>query len=119
MERRIYQRLVFLSALLATWMFMVSPAFADFFPIGETFETSRFSDEKIQLLAPTDTGNRPPLIFEGGDLFLGTGVIFRKALKPLGGRFGSRNYGFSEPFEHRFIISTMVSVHLPRNGLPD
>jgi hypothetical protein len=75
MERRINQRLVFLSALLATWMFMVSPAFADFFPIGETFETSRFSDEKIQLLAPTDTGNRPPLIFEGGDLFLGTGNL--------------------------------------------
>ena len=74
-ERRINQRLVFLSALLATWMFMVSPAFADFFPIGETFETSRFSDEKIQLLAPTDTGNRPPLIFEGGDLFLGTGNL--------------------------------------------
>ncbi len=67
---------VLFCAFFSSLMFnSVSPAFADFFPIGETFETSRFSDEKIQLLVPSDTGNRPPLIYEKGDPFLGTGNL--------------------------------------------
>ena len=45
------------------------------YPLGETTETPRFSEEHIQLKAPSDTGNRPPLLFEGGDLFLGTGKL--------------------------------------------
>jgi len=53
----------------------VSPALADFFPLGEKQETSRFSDEKIQLLEPSDTGHRPPLIYESGDNFLGKGEL--------------------------------------------
>jgi hypothetical protein len=45
------------------------------YPLGETTDTPRFSEEHIQLKPPSDTGNRPPLIYEGGDLFLGTGRL--------------------------------------------
>lgn len=74
MEKCIKRHLVLLCVLVAN-LFFASPAFADLFPLGETFEVSRFSEEKIQLLEPSDTGNRPPLIYEGGDLFLGTGDL--------------------------------------------
>lgn len=50
-------------------------ALADFFPLGDKIEKSDFSEEHIPLKAPSDTGNRPALIFEGGDLFLGTGNL--------------------------------------------
>ena len=75
-ERGIKRCFVLLCIFVAS-IFVVptSLAFADLFPIGETFEVSRFSDEKIQLLQPSDAGNRPPLIYEGGDLFLGTGNL--------------------------------------------
>ncbi|MBT5469876.1 MAG: hypothetical protein HOK41_04690 [Nitrospina sp.] len=76
MEKCIKQRLVLLSVLVASVFFtFVRPASADIFPIGESFDVSRFSDEKIQLLEPSDTGNRPSLIYEAGDLFLGTGNL--------------------------------------------
>ena len=70
------RRIFMLGCLFACLLFIcVTPALADFFPIGETQETSRFSDEKIQLLVPSDTGNRPPLIYEKGDDFLGAGEL--------------------------------------------
>ena len=69
--RRVVSGVIFASLVFG----LASPAIADFFPLGETFETSRFSDEKIQLLAPSDTGNRPPLIYEAGDDFLGQGDL--------------------------------------------
>ena len=75
MKRLIVMRLVYSGVFFASLMFVVSPAFADFFPIGETVETSRFSDEHIQLLEPSDTGVRPPLIYEAGDTFLGQGEL--------------------------------------------
>ncbi|MBC8284418.1 MAG: hypothetical protein H8E32_11445 [Nitrospinae bacterium] len=76
MEKCIKQRLVLFSVLVASlFLTFIRPASADLFPLGETFEVSRFSDEKIQLLEPSDTGNRPSLIYEGGDLFLGTGNL--------------------------------------------
>ncbi len=53
------------TAVFAGWLY----------PLGETREKTQFSTEHIQLKAPSDTGNRPPLIFEGGDLFLGTGKL--------------------------------------------
>ena len=69
-------RLVFLSILSVGLVFgNVSPVSADLFPLGESIGESRFSNEHIQLLEPSDTGNRPPLIYEGGDLFLGTGNL--------------------------------------------
>ena len=59
-------------------------AIADLFPLGESVSTSRFSDEKIQLLAPSDTGNRPPLIYESGDNFLGVGDVQEGYTTPWG-----------------------------------
>jgi hypothetical protein len=72
-----FSRRIFMPGSLVAYLLFVcvTPALADFFPIGETQETSRFSDEKIQLLVPSDTGNRPPLIYEKGDDFLGTGEL--------------------------------------------
>ena len=76
MEKCLKQCLVYFSVFIVSLFFtFVRPAFADLFPLGETFEVSRFSDEHIQLLEPSDTGNRPSLIYEGGDLFLGTGNL--------------------------------------------
>ena len=60
------------------------PAYADVFPLGETEEVSAFSEEHIQLRAPSDTGNRPPLIYEGGDLFLGVGDLYEGFETPWG-----------------------------------
>ena len=73
----VFSRRIFMpGCLFACLLFVcITPALADFFPIGETQETSRFSDEKIQLLVPSDTGNRPPLIYEKGDDFLGVGEL--------------------------------------------
>jgi hypothetical protein len=76
MEKCIAQRLLCLSVFIVSLFFAFArPASADLFPLGETFEVSRFSDEHIQLLDPSDTGNRPSLIYEAGDLFLGTGNL--------------------------------------------
>lgn len=52
--------------------------------MGETTETPRFSEEHVQLKAPSDTGSRPPLIYEGGDLFLGTGKLYEGFETPWG-----------------------------------
>jgi hypothetical protein len=54
------------------------------YPLGETTDTPRFSEEHVQLKAPSDTGNRPPLIYEGGDLFLGTGKLYEGFETPWG-----------------------------------
>ncbi|GJL77177.1 MAG: hypothetical protein NPINA01_01660 [Nitrospinaceae bacterium] len=54
------------------------------YPLGETTDTPRFSDERVQLKSPSDTGNRPPLIYEGGDLFLGTGNLYEGFETPWG-----------------------------------
>ncbi len=76
MEKCLKQCLVYSGVFIVSLFFtFVRPASADLFPLGETFEVSRFSDEHIQLLEPSDTGNRPSLIYEGGDLFLGTGDL--------------------------------------------
>ena len=68
---------IFMSGSLVAGLLLAcaTHVLADFFPIGETQETSRFSDEKIQLLVHSDTGNRPPLIYEKGDDFLGVGEL--------------------------------------------
>ncbi len=64
---------------------LATVAFAGWlYPLGETREKSRFSEEHIQLKAPSDTGNRPPLIYEGGDLFLGTGNLYEGFETPWG-----------------------------------
>ncbi len=76
MERCIFRRLILLSVLFTSLILnFVPPASADLFPLGDSIGESRFSAEHIQLLEPSDTGNRPPLIYEGGDLFLGTGDL--------------------------------------------
>ena len=76
MEMGIKRLLVsFFVLFVSFFIAFISPASADLFPLGEEFDVSRFSDEKIQLREPSDTGNRPPLIYEGGDLFLGTGNL--------------------------------------------
>ncbi len=54
------------------------------YPLGETREKSQFSEENIQLKSPSDTGNRPPLIYEGGDLFLGAGNLYEGFETPWG-----------------------------------
>lgn len=54
------------------------------YPLGETREKTQFSEEHIQLKSPSDTGNRPPLIYEGGDLFLGTGDLYEGFETPWG-----------------------------------
>ena len=61
-----------------------SPVYADLFPLGDTTEVPAFSEEHIQLRSPSDTGNRPPLIYEGGDLFLGTGDLYEGFETPWG-----------------------------------
>ena len=61
-----------------------NPVWADFLPLGESVSTSRFSDEKIQLIEPSDTGNRPPLIYEYGDDFLGQGELQEGFTTPWG-----------------------------------
>jgi hypothetical protein len=60
------------------------PAYADLFPLGHTSDVSAFSEEHIQLLAPSDTGSRPALIYEGGDLFLGVGDLYEGFETPCG-----------------------------------
>jgi hypothetical protein len=60
------------------------PAYADLFPLGHTSEVSAFSEEHIQLRAPSDTGSRPALIYEGGDLFLGVGDLYEGFETPWG-----------------------------------
>jgi hypothetical protein len=60
------------------------PAYADLFPLGHTSDVSAFSEEHIQLLAPSDTGSRPALIYEGGDLFLGVGDLYEGFETPWG-----------------------------------
>jgi hypothetical protein len=54
------------------------------YPLGETREKTQFSEEHIQLKAPSDTANRPPLIYEGGDLFLGSGNLYEGFETPWG-----------------------------------
>ena len=54
------------------------------YPLGETTDTPRFSEERVQLKSPSDTGNRPPLIYEGGDLFLGSGNLYEGFETPWG-----------------------------------
>jgi hypothetical protein len=68
--------LIFGSAttVLAGWLY----------PLGETREKTQFSEEHIQLKAPSDTGSRPPLIYEGGDLFLGSGNLYEGFETPWG-----------------------------------
>jgi hypothetical protein len=61
-----------------------APAYADLFPLGHTKDVSAFSEEHIQLLAPSDTGSRPALIYEGGDLFLGVGDLYEGFETPWG-----------------------------------
>jgi hypothetical protein len=60
------------------------PAYADLFPLGHTTDVSAFSEEHIQLKAPSDTGSRPALIYEGGDLFLGVGDLYEGFETPWG-----------------------------------
>lgn len=62
------------AAVFAGWLY----------PLGETREKTSFSEEHIQLKAPSDTGNRPPLIYEGGDLFLGSGDLYEGFETPWG-----------------------------------
>lgn len=62
------------TAVFAGWLY----------PLGETREKTQFSEEHIQLKAPSDTGNRPPLIYEGGDLFLGSGNLYEGFETPWG-----------------------------------
>ena len=54
------------------------------YPLGETTETPKYSEEHVQLKSPSDTGNRPPLIYEGGDLFLGSGKLYEGFETPWG-----------------------------------
>ena len=84
MKKWIVMRLVCSGVFFASLMLVAPPAFADLFPIGETVETSRFSDEHIQLLEPSDTGVRPPLIYEAGDPFLGQGELQEGFKTPWG-----------------------------------
>ena len=56
--------------------------------------TSRFSDEKIQLIEPSDTGNRPPLIYESGDDFLGQGELAGRIYHALGCGVATTILGF-------------------------
>ncbi len=75
-----------LSLLLGCFLVLCSslPANADLFPIGHVEEVPAFSEEHIQLRPPSDTGTRPPLIYEGGDLFLGTGKLYEGFETPWG-----------------------------------
>ena len=70
--------------LVVLTLYSVNPALADLLPLGESVSTSRFSDEKIQLIEPSDTGNRPPLIYESGDDFLGQGELQEGFTTPWG-----------------------------------
>ena len=80
-----FVRRVLLGAFLVTLgLCLPVSALADLLPLGESVSTSRFSDEKIQLLAPSDTGNRPPLIYEAGDDFLGQGELQEGFTTPWG-----------------------------------
>ncbi len=65
----------FFSILGGVFFGLINYAFADLYPLGETSEVSAFSKEHIPLRPPSDTAMRPPLIYEGGDLFLGTGDL--------------------------------------------
>ncbi len=60
------------------------PAYGGWYPLGHTEDVPAFSDEHIQLLAPSDTGSRPALIYEGGDLFLGVGDLYEGFETPWG-----------------------------------
>ena len=77
-------RLLFLVVLAGSVLCLSNKAFADFFPLGDTSEVSAFSEEHIQLRTPSDTGTRPPLIYEGGDLFLGVGDLYEGFETPWG-----------------------------------
>ena len=74
------------SLLAGCWVVLCFslPAFADWYPLGHTEDVPAFSDEHIQLLAPSDTGSRPALIYEGGDLFLGVGDLYEGFETPWG-----------------------------------
>jgi len=64
---------------------ITAPAFAEgLYPLGHTEGIPRFSDEHIQLRPPSDTGTRPPLITETGDLFLGVGNLYEGFTTPWG-----------------------------------
>ena len=65
------------SLLAGCWVVLCFslPAYADWYPLGHTEDVPAFSKEHIQLLPPSDTGTRPALIYEGGDLFLGVGDL--------------------------------------------
>jgi hypothetical protein len=61
------------------------PVFAEgLYPLGDVEGIPRFSDEHIQLRPPSDTGTRPPLIVEKGDLFLGVGNLDEGFTTPWG-----------------------------------
>ncbi len=77
-------KILFGVLLAGSALSFASQASADLFPLGDTSEVSAFSEEHIQLRSPSDTGNRPPLIFEGGDLFLGTGDLYEGFETPWG-----------------------------------
>lgn len=69
------------AGLILSW---TTPTFADLYPLGDTTEVPQFSEEHIQLLPPSDTGSRPPLMMEAGDLFLGTGNLYEGFETPWG-----------------------------------
>ena len=71
--------------VLSLFIGSATVAFAGWlYPLGETREKTSFSEEHIQLKSPSDTGNRPPLIYEGGDLFLGSGNLYEGFETPWG-----------------------------------
>ena len=74
------------SLLAGCWVVLCFslPAFADWYPLGHTEDVPAFSKEHIQLLPPSDTGTRPALIYEGGDLFLGVGDLYEGFETPWG-----------------------------------
>ncbi len=78
------RKLLFLIVLVGSVLCLYNQAFADFFPLGDTSEVSAFSEERIQLRSPSDTGTRPPLLYEGGDLFLGVGDLYEGFETPWG-----------------------------------
>jgi hypothetical protein len=74
------------SLLAGCWVVLCFslPAYADWYPLGHTEDVPAFSKEHIQLLPPSDTGTRPALIYEGGDLFLGVGDLYEGFETPWG-----------------------------------
>jgi hypothetical protein len=84
-----------------------------FFPLGDTYGTSRLSDEPIPFHGPGEIPDRPNLLMELGDKFLDTGNLFPGFTLPGGAVWQPRLWTYSI---YRTALQTFENGRTPRSS---